>query len=99
MKNLLISCAVCFLTCLIGFGYDAVPHSENKIDLQLPCTFENDLITLLLPISETDSLRFYLDTGGKNYVYRSGLKKLDLRPSKKNMWVNSTLDIHFNKKQ
>ena len=94
MKNQWLACVFCLLTCLMGFLDDPVLDSDTSPSL--PCSFDSGLISLLLPISETDTLRFYLDTGGKNFLYRSGLKKLDLRPSKKNLWAKSTLANRFN---
>jgi hypothetical protein len=41
----------------------------------LPCRFEHGLITLLVPQSCSDTLRFYLDTGGLDALYRSGNQK------------------------
>lgn len=47
----------------------------------LPCQFEHGLITLLVPQPCQDTLRFYLDTGGIDALYRSGQRKRCSPPS------------------
>ena len=61
----------------------------------LPCIFENNLISLSVASSEADTLHFYLDTGGKNFFYKSGLKKLGIGNSKKNLWNKSNIETLF----
>jgi hypothetical protein len=48
--------------------------------------FENELIYVLIEREKNDTLVFYTDTGGKNYLYKAGLKKLNLKKSKENLW-------------
>lgn len=61
----------------------------------LPCKFEDHLISCWIKSSANDSLTFYTDTGGKNFIYKSGLKKLKLQSSKRNLWLKSGLQEHF----
>ena len=62
----------------------------ETISAQSDCTknvqthFENDLIYVSIEREKNDTLVFYTDTGGKNYLYKAGLKKLNLKKSKKN---------------
>lgn len=60
----------------------------------LPVVFENKLITLSISTTD-DTLLLYTDTGGKNYLYPSGLEKLGLKRSRKNLWERSTLGALF----
>jgi len=61
---------------------------------QIPSSFENDLISIQVVLPSGDSLILYTDTGGKNYIYKTGLKKLELKRSKKNLW-NESLERLF----
>ncbi|MEM9051875.1 MAG: hypothetical protein AAGC47_07485, partial [Bacteroidota bacterium] len=61
----------------------------------IPSRFENNLIYVHIPYG-TDSLLFYTDTGGKNFLYKSGLKKLELKKSGENLW-NDKFETTFNK--
>ncbi len=63
---------------------------QQPTRVDLPAVFENDLIRLAIPI-EGDTLAMYTDTGGKNFLYHTGLKKLGLKRSRKNLWVESGL--------
>lgn len=56
--------------------------------------FRNNLIYLSVPLNDTDSLLFYTDTGGKNYIYKSGLKKIGISRFRKENW-HSALNEHF----
>jgi hypothetical protein len=42
-----------------------------------------------MTIPSQDALVFYTDTGGKNYLYKEGLKKLELKKGKENLWDQS----------
>ena len=48
----------------------------------LPVSFSANLIYLNIPLPDNDTLVLYLDTGGKNFMYKSGLKKLEIRPTR-----------------
>lgn len=67
----------------------------ETISAQSDCTknvqthFENDLIYVSIEREKNDTLLFYTDTGGKNYLYKVGLKKLELKKSKKSLWDES----------
>ena len=50
--------------------------------------FKNNLVSLSIPLN-TDTLLMHTDTGGKNFLYRSGIQKLDTRRSKVNLWEKS----------
>ena len=52
----------------------------------LPCVFESNLISCVLLNENQDSISFYTDTGGKNFLYKSGKKKLGLNSKKGNLW-------------
>lgn len=84
---------LCALLLSLVFLQGALPQERRNVDL--PCSFENNLISLNLSISDGDTLSFYLDTGGKNFLYRSGRKKLKLGTSRKNIWSKSGLEEHF----
>jgi len=58
---------------------------------ELPAVFKNDLIYLSIPL-KYDTLKLYTDTGGKNYLYQSGIKKLDTKRSKKNLWEHANME-------
>ena len=42
----------------------------------LPCRFVHELVTLRVPLPCEDTLRFYLDTGGIDALYRSGRRRI-----------------------
>ncbi len=85
--------AFCVLLLSLEFWQGALRPESGGLDL--PCSFKNNLISLNLPVSDSDTLSFYLDTGGKNFLYRSGQKKLKIGTSRKNIWGKSGLDEHF----
>lgn len=57
----------------------------------LPTVFKNNLISVNLYLAN-DTLSIYTDTGGKNFLYKSGMKKLDVKRSKKNIWLKSNIE-------
>ena len=61
----------------------------------LPVSFSANLIYLNIPLPDNDTLVMYLDTGGKNFMYKSGLKKLEIRPTRKNLHSRVRLDEIF----
>ncbi len=61
---------------------------------KLRAVFENDLITLSIPL-DNDTLLMYTDTGGKNFLYKSGMKKLNTKRSSKNLWEISNIEKLF----
>jgi hypothetical protein len=69
-------------------------YGQNKNDRADLFHFENDLIYAEL-IHRDDTLLFYTDTGGKNFLYRSGLRKLGLSKKKGNLWC-SQIEEAFN---
>lgn len=64
-------------------------------ELKLPCFFKNNLIYLSAKLSNNDSLTFYTDTGGKNFLYTIGLKKLRIKNTTENLWENSNIKAIF----
>jgi hypothetical protein len=64
-------------------------------ELKLPCFFKNNLIYISAKLSNNDSLTFYTDTGGKNFLYTSGLKKLRIKNTTENLWESSNLKTIF----
>lgn len=64
---------------------------QPKDTIKLPAVFENDLISLSIPL-DADTLHIYTDTGGKNFLYKSGINKLDVKRSKKNLWEKSNIE-------
>jgi hypothetical protein len=94
-QNGLFERIAAFFVLLLSLGFWQGALTPERSVLDLSCTFKNNLIALNLPISEEDTLSFYLDTGGKNYLYRSGRKKLKISASRKNIWSKSGLEKHF----
>lgn len=65
-------------------------------DIQyLPTVFQNNLIQLYVPVSQNDTLWLYTDTGGMNFIYKSGIKKLGGSKRGKNLWKKLNLDSLF----
>lgn len=83
-----------FLISILGISSVIQPSDINK----LPAVFENDLISLFIPLS-ADTLVIYTDTGGKNFLYKSGIKKLDIKRSRKNLWEKSNIENLFTEKE
>jgi len=79
-----------YLVSYLALSFAFHPPSPTE----LPAVFKNDLISLSIPL-ENDTLKLYTDTGGKNYLYKSGLKKLDTKRSKKNLWEHSKIEELF----
>ncbi|MEM9051343.1 MAG: hypothetical protein AAGC47_04745 [Bacteroidota bacterium] len=69
--------------------------SQNTERTLIPSRFDNNLIYVRIP-QGTDSLLFYTDTGGKNFLYKSSLKKLELKKSDDNLW-NDKFETVFTK--
>jgi hypothetical protein len=65
---------------------------------RLPAKFKNDLISLSIPLDK-DTLHVYTDTGGKNFLYKSGIKKLNIKRSKKNLWKSSNIESILKEKE
>ncbi|MCZ4410215.1 hypothetical protein O3Q51_15470 [Cryomorphaceae bacterium 1068] len=65
---------------------ESMTHAQEARVIKVPIIIENNLISVILAVQKTDTLLLYTDTGGKNYLYRSGLKKLGLKKSKSNLW-------------
>ena len=84
-----VALAMCWLVGVLGYAQEEIP-SEGTYK----CIFHNNLIYFSVPISDTDSLLFYTDTGGKNYIHKSGLKKLGIAKGKEASW-RSELKSHF----
>jgi len=76
-----------YLVSLLAFSFAIHPPSPTE----LPAVFKNDLISLSIPL-EDDTLKLYTDTGGKNFLYKSGIKKLDTKRSKKNLWEHANFE-------
>lgn len=72
---------------LFGATFVAPESNTNR----LPAVFQNDLISLAIPL-DNDTLNMYTDTGGKNFLYKSGVKKLGSKRSRKNLWQRSHLE-------
>jgi hypothetical protein len=68
--------------------------AQNSRPIQLPAVFQSELIHLSLPMGK-DSLRLYTDTGGKNYIYKSGTRKLKAKRGRKNVWSKSNIEAVF----
>ncbi|MGB0422808.1 MAG: hypothetical protein ACPGED_00730, partial [Flavobacteriales bacterium] len=65
----------------------------------LPCVFESNLISCSLVLDSQDSISFYTDTGGKNFLYKSGKKKLGLKSKKGNLWHQTEFQELFQRNQ
>jgi hypothetical protein len=93
--NLLIG--LCFFISLSGQTSDVnIPSAiSDDNELNLPCFFKNNLIYLSTKLSNNDSLTFYTDTGGKNFLYTSGLKKLRIKNTTENLWESSNIKTIF----
>lgn len=63
----------------------------------LPALFENNLIYVKVPVNHKDTILFYTDTGGKNFIYPKGLKKLKVKYKKENLWRHTGFDTLFPK--
>lgn len=61
----------------------------------LPAVFHNNLIQIFAKISEKDTLWFYTDTGGMNFIYKSGIKKLGASHRGDNLWKKLKFDSIF----
>ena len=83
-----------YLISILGISSVIQPSNTNK----LPSVFENDLISLSIPLN-TDTLMIYTDTGGKNFMYKSGIKKLHTKRSKRNLWEKSNIENLFTKNE
>lgn len=98
MRNIsILLIGLCFSISLCGQTSDlnmASAISDEK-ELKLPCVFKNNLIYLSIGLSNSDSLTFYTDTGGKNFLYTSGLKKLRIRNTPENLWESSSIKTIF----
>ena len=80
----------------LGTGFTT--PSSTAIDVSiLPAVFENNLIYVKVPVNKKDTLLFYTDTGGKNFLYKQGLKKLKVRYKKENLWRHTGFDTLFPK--
>lgn len=79
---------LCLFIPLLSF----IPGQQKNI---LPTTFKNNLIILNVPTNTGDTLFFYTDTGGVNYLYPSGNKKLNTKRRRGNVWQKLGLDILF----
>ncbi|MEZ4920868.1 MAG: hypothetical protein R2792_17335 [Saprospiraceae bacterium] len=75
-----------YIICVLGFFFNKVSNY-----ILLPTVFENDLIYLSIPL-DLDTLYLYTDTGGKNLLYKSGMRKLDIKCSKKNLWEELNIE-------
>jgi len=64
-------------------------------EMKLPCFFKNNLIYLTAKLSNNDTLTFYTDSGGKNFIYTRGLKKLRIKNTTQNLWENSSIKTIF----
>lgn len=80
------------LLALLAWSFALLPVDSTE----LPAVFENDLIMLAIPLDH-DTLLMYTDTGGKNFLYKSGLKKLETKRSRKNLWERSKVEQHLTK--
>jgi len=98
MRNIFILLiGLCFSISLSGQTSDVNIASAISDDneLKLPCFFKNNLIYLSTKLSNSDSLIFYTDTGGKNFLYTSGFKKLKIRHKRENLWESSNIKTIF----
>lgn len=59
---------------------------QSHSPVRWSASFPNQLIYITLPIQNDEQFVFYTDTGGKNFLYKSALKKLKIRKSKVNLW-------------
>ena len=82
-----------YLTAILAISSVILPSDENR----LPAVFENNLISLSIPY-ESGTLLMYTDTGGKNFLYKSGIQKLDTKRTKKNLWEKSNIESVLTKK-
>lgn len=89
MKTIALS-----IVSILVFSVTFYPSDTNK----LPSVFENDLISLCIPLS-TDTLLIYTDTGGKNFLYKTGLKKLHIKRSRRNLWERSNIETLLTEKE
>lgn len=78
---------VIVIVSILGMSYTFPQSGSNN----LPAVFKNNLVSLSIPLN-TDTLLMYTDTGGKNFLYRSGIQKLDTRRSKVNLWEKSNIE-------
>lgn len=63
---------------------------RSQTTTSLPVIFEENMVILQLALSPYDTLYMYTDTGGFNYLYRSGKKKLGARRLRRdNLWSRS----------
>lgn len=85
---------VLYLISILGISSVIQPSEVNK----LPAVFENDLISLTIPLS-ADTLLIYTDTGGKNFLYKSGINKLNTKRSRKKLWEKSNIENLFTEKE
>jgi hypothetical protein len=60
--------------------------SQESESISIPVIFENNLIYVTAQLESGDTLKLYTDTGGKNYLYQIGRKKLELPRSRRNLW-------------
>ncbi len=62
---------------------------------KLAVTFQDNLMSLKMNTPSNDTINFYLDTGGKNFLYKTGRKKLGLKSKKGNLWRLSKIESLF----
>lgn len=85
------------LRCSLILLYFCLSANDTKAqDLRyLPALFRDNLIQIFARISDTDTLWFYTDTGGLNFIYKSGIKKLGASPNGDNLWDKLDMDSIF----
>lgn len=84
-KIFLLAISLCVSMALPG--QSAVPADVGN----LPVFFKDNLIYLVVPLPGRDSLVFYTDTGGKNFLYPRGRKKLGVKRAADDLWERAQL--------
>ncbi len=80
------------------FIYSLSAKDIKAQDIQyLPAVFDNNLIRVYAQLPGRDTMWFYTDTGGMNFIYKSGIKKLGASRRGENRWNRLKMDSLFQK--